>query len=421
MDTLKHNRVFHRLVGTTITNELSQTMAMITVPLLVLAMGESATIAGFAVSCCMGSGILASIVSGAVSDRLRPDRSLRISSLGQAICFLLIFVMFATEHPSLPAFIALSSISCVLSSLSGPSEHTIIQQIVDEKEFSKANSVVQGREAAAGLLGQPLGGALLSISAPVVLSTQTLLHTIATLICPRISSSTPETEASKTPEPMTAEAEATSFITEVVEGFRFVFSHFGLRAVTIVASLINLPMAIVPLAIITHLETTGTSSFFIGIYGSSMGVGVLLGSFLASKITEHATISQLGTLTLGVLSATWATTAWSYNNLIVICILSFVAGFTLPALNAAIGSYTMLVTPSQLMGRVTAATGVPGMILMPLGALLAGILFDTVTIQPTILIATVLSIIPLALTILLPGFRTLPKLQDVPSQEQPSS
>ena len=60
------NTVFRRLTVTTFTNELSQAMAYVVIPLLVLAQGGSATAAGGVVFIYTATGILSQLLSGAI-------------------------------------------------------------------------------------------------------------------------------------------------------------------------------------------------------------------------------------------------------------------------------------------------------------------------------------------------------------------
>ena len=77
----------------------------------------------------------------------------------------------------------------------------------------------------------------------------------------------------------------------------------------------------------------------------------------------------------------------------------------------------MAVTPDDRIGSVVAASGVPGMILMPLGALLGGILFDVIGVWATLTLVAILAAIPAALTIVLPSFRRLSTLSNESSKD----
>ena len=89
----------------------------------------------------------------------------------------------------------------------------------------------------------------------------------------------------------------------------------------------------------------------------------------------------------------------------------------LPSINSLVAAYTMLITPPKLIGRVVAASGVPGMILMPLGSYFGGVLFVELGAQITLQIVAVLafaSIVPLWLSRQL---RQLPLLNQIKKAE----
>ncbi|WP_241153003.1 MFS transporter [Neoactinobaculum massilliense] len=400
------NTVFRRLTVTTFTNELSQAMAYVVIPLLVLAQGGSATAAGGVVFIYTATGILSQLLSGAIVDRRDASGILRISSLMQALSWTVIAVALIGDSLSIGLLATLLAISSACASLSAPSEHALVQRVVPVTEYGAANSVMQGREATANLLGGPIGGALFGINMALTLIIQASLHFIATAVCPRVATSGKE-----------ATRQSTSFFTSVLAGFRLVWRNRGLRSIVGIAALINLPLAMQPLAMIAYYESTGRSPLEIGIYSASMGVGVLLGAPIAGRIADRWSIARLGISSLATLAVAFTGISLTYSSLPLSSLISCIGGLGLPAFNAALGGYTMAVTPDDRIGSVVAASGVPGMILMPLGALLGGILFDVIGVWATLTLVAILAAIPAALTIVLPSFRRLSTLSNESSKD----
>lgn len=81
-------------------------------------------------------------------------------------------------------------------------------------------------------------------------------------------------------------------------------------------------------------------------------------------------------------------------------------------MNSAITSYTLAVSDEAHVGKVFTASGVPGMILAPLGLWLAGVTLDRYGFTITMGWATGALIIALAVSLASPALRAMPKLAD---------
>ncbi|MFS0326724.1 hypothetical protein ACL1B1_13775 [Corynebacterium striatum] len=64
------------------------------------------------------------------------------------------------------------------------------------------------------------------------------------------------------------------------------------------AAVANIPMSAFILVLIFSYRATGESAFIIGLISASFGSGVIVGSFLASKLAEVVPLGKLGTIAL---------------------------------------------------------------------------------------------------------------------------
>ncbi|WP_091280424.1 hypothetical protein [Arcanobacterium phocae] len=78
---------FRRLLGSTLANDVAQSIAYIVVPLTVLANGASASTAGLVTAIVAATGILSQIFSGVIADRFNSGKLIRVSSLIQMSCW----------------------------------------------------------------------------------------------------------------------------------------------------------------------------------------------------------------------------------------------------------------------------------------------------------------------------------------------
>lgn len=401
---LRRNRPFQRLVIAKIANELSSAIGNVALPLVVLMTTSSATLAGTALFFSSAALVVMQIFGGAITDRFRADRTLRYSSLIQGLGWALVLIAVIVPGLSTPLIIVGATIAGAASGLDGPSEFALLKVVVDQRQFGRATAIGQGREAAAGLLGGPLAGALFAIATFVPFAIQMVLHAIATIAAPRRAGA-PRVEKNE------------KFLTEVVEGFGIVLRNPGLRGIAIVTGIANFPVVALPLTLIAFYEDTGVSAVLIGVFTSAFGVGMLCGAALAGPLASRFRLGALGTAGIGIFAVGHFAIVATHTSFWVTCAVLALSAVPLPAFNAAIGSYTTAITPERLMGRIVAATGVPGMILMPLGSLAAGILYDHFgPVVPLIVSATAAALATLVMWAMR-SLRTIPRIDEL--QEQP--
>ncbi len=267
---------FRRLLGSTLANDIAQSMAYIVVPLTVLANGASASTAGLITAIVAATGILSQIFSGVIADRFNSGKLIRVSSLIQMSCWVSVALLQSTGHNTAVATAVLASVAAAFASITVPSEHSIIQKILPQELYTQANGVTQGREAAANLLGAPFAGLVFAVSHVATYVVQSLCHVFAAVLVPAVKS-----------QPVEATADASGLIDELKSGFRFVWNDSSLRAIVATASIINLPLAMMPIIMISYFEKSSYSSTLIGFYMSTMGLGIFLGSFVAGKILDR--------------------------------------------------------------------------------------------------------------------------------------
>lgn len=400
MSTLRSNRPFRALIATTVANELSSAMGVVVVPLLILTISDSAAVAGIASFIAAFASICTQLLSGGVVDRWAPDRTLRLSSVVQAAAWGGLALWLLLSPVPVWAVIAAATLAGIASSLDGPSEHALVKLLVPQQHLGRAVAVSQGRESAAGLLGGPAGGALFGVAVALPVVAQTVLHTVAAIMAPRA------------PRERTA-TEPQHFWRDLVEGYRMVLAHRGLRGTAIVAGIANLPIVMLPLALLAYYRDHGVSPFQIGLFMSAFGIGIFVGAFGAAALTARMRLGVLGIVAITAFAAGQVAVLVTHESFWLSCAVLALSALPLPAFNAAIGAFTMAITPPERMGRVSAAVAVPGMILMPLGLLLGGVLYESVGIVLT-LAASAAMACAAALVMLLSGeLRRIPALENL--------
>jgi predicted MFS family arabinose efflux permease len=195
--------------------------------------------------------------------------------------------------------------------------------------------------------------------------------------------------------------------TEIAEGLLWVWRQPFLRAVVGVIGGINLVFNALTLVLIVRARELGASPALIGAMFAFVGVGGLLGSFVAPWVRRSfgarrviVTIGWLWVAQIGVLAL--------LPNALSLGIVSGIRSFAAPAFNVVVNSHVYQVTPNRLLGRVRSAARLVTWGSIPLGALAGGFLAAAFGAQATLLILTGIMCGVAAAATLARGMRQLP-------------
>lgn len=196
-------------------------------------------------------------------------------------------------------------------------------------------------------------------------------------------------------------------VTELREGFAWLFSRPDLGGVLAIITIINLGFNAAITTVIYALQQTGYSELLIGTLSAGVGVVMLAGAVIAPLLVSRVgtgvlTIAALTVVAAGVVGLSFATDLWAIMAVLGSAVL------LLPALNAGMMGYFMVATPSHLLGRANSAAGVLGMGAMPLGPLIAGFGLAWAGRHGTILVCAALCGIAAVLAVANRALRALP-------------
>ena len=291
-----------------------------------------------------------------------------------------------------------------MGAIDGPSEFVILKRIIPTNQLGEATAITEARGSTTGLIGTPIGGALFTLGGHIAFGIQSLLHLIAIFLVPPVRDAR-TTDSEDQPE-------KPHFLQDVKTGFALVMGNMGLRHLTYVASIANLGMVPISFILLAELETHGTPPPLIGVILACFGGGVLLGAPLTAKLTNRFPLATLLQAALAIYVLTSLALLVTIHHFWVSAIIVLISGIALPAMNSAITSYTLAVSDEAHVGKVFTASGVPGMILAPLGLWFAGITLDHYGFTITMGWAAGALIIALAMSLASPALRAMPKLAD---------
>lgn len=314
--------------------------------------------------------LLLGVVAGVVVDRA--DRR-HVQLVGAAIRILVcaaMLVLLLTGRLTMPVLIAgvgLYGITQVFVDLAGSS---IVPSLAPRSRLSAANGRVMGLEqVCTSFVGAPLAGLLLVLGAGWILGVPVALG-VAFLLLIGLGLRG-DYRASKP----VGQAASTKF-QEIAEGLRFQFVHPVLRPMVISSSLANLAntgyFAVFILWVVGPGSRVGMEPQHYPLLAAAIAAGAVAGSILAERLAR-------ATAEVPLLLACWAINAclllvpvlvpqvWAIGVAFVLM------GLTNMIANVIGRTLRQRLIPADKLGRVGGAAGMIGYGLMPLGALLGGL------------------------------------------------
>ncbi|UJP09434.1 MFS transporter [Microbacterium sp. KUDC0406] len=394
------------------------------VPLIALFVTNDPAQAGIIAGVGMAVSVSLTLFGGVLADR---HRRLTLMVLGASIgvALSIAFTLFALgDALTFSTLLALEVLLAARSGIFDPSGEAALKDLVAADTMGRAQAANQARDAALQLAGGPIGGALLVVGGwliGAVMAACQLISAIAAALIPLLrgaekadaakdadgllSLSTGHDDAS-TGSATHAVAKPNA-LREIREGFAWLFSRRDLRGVLLISTVINLGINTVMTTIVYSLQQDGESPAVIGWISAGMGVMMLAGALMASPLVGRIGAGRLMIVGLIALSIGAAATIFTRDPLGIVLVMA-VPGLLLAPLNAGLGGYFMVATPSELMGRASSASAVFAMGAMPLAPLIAGFGLSLVGRTGTIMIGVVLSLVATAMAITNRPLRSLP-------------
>lgn len=376
-------------VGTRVTS--------IAYPLLVLAVTHSpakAGVVGFAQTLPF---LLLYLPAGPFIDRWDRKRTMLACDAGRAVALGSIAITVALGWLSMAQVVVAVLIEGSLFVLFDLAEGAALPQLVTKQQLQTAIAQNQAKTQGADVVGQPFGGVLFSTAPllPFLVDAVTYLVSFAALLFIRPPLQQP---CARRPARLK---------TEIAEGLLWVWRQPFLRAAVGVIGGVNLVFNALTLVLIVRAKELGASPALIGAMFAFVGVGGLLGSFVAPWVLRSfgarrvvVTIGWLWAAQIGVLAL--------LPNTLSLGVVSGLRSFAAPAFNVVVTSHLYQVTPVRLLGRVRSAARLVAWGSIPLGALTGGFLASAFGAQTALLILTSIMCAVAAAATLARGMRQLP-------------
>jgi MFS family permease len=391
---LRRNAGFRLLwIGQLLSDAGSQ-IGLLAYPLLILALTHSAVLAGVVGTTRASTRLCLQLPAGALADRFDRRRTMIICDTMRAVLMTLLGLLIVARLAPWPVVLVVSLIEGGASALFDPAATAALPGIVPDGQLEEAWAATEARTYGASLVGPALGGVLFGLGRAVPFLADAVSYAVSFGTVSRIRGRFRPQQA----------AARKALWREVGDGLELVWQVPILRAVLIMAPLVNFAFNGVIFTITVALRQHGTATTLIGLVQAGVMVGGLLGAVAAPRLQGRLRLSTMVTAITLAGAVLFGAAALLIPSPLVAAPVA-VALLLAPAANAALFAVMLRSAPEEMRGRVTNTVLMVATALATLAPLSAGLLVQRVSGAWAVGAFAATMAVAAALSLILPGLR----------------
>ncbi|MER5944933.1 MFS transporter [Streptomyces sp. NPDC001904] len=405
--SLWRNRDFAALWGGQVVSALGAQSSQTAMPLLVLASGGSPGDAGVVAAAGTLPHLVAQLPAGALVDRWDRRRILLVSEIVAGLVLATVPVAVWSGAVTVAHLAAVAFAQGLCFVFFGLAEHAALPHIVPAEQLPTAVAHNEARGRGAALAGRPLGGALFGLGPAVPFLADVVSYAVASAGLLFLRGEL--RGRSSAPSRSGKSASRVPGWRSTTEGLRWIWRHPLIRAAVLLVAVSNMVFQALGLVIVVLAREEGASAADIGVMLGVYSGGGLLGALAAARL--HRYFSPRSVI-LGV--------HWIWAGLLplflftahplVIGAIGAATAFVGPLWNVVIGSYTTILVPDELRGRVGSAAMTLSWGVMPVASLGAGRLLTHVGAADTLAVLVAVTLAAAVAATASPAVRRAPPL-----------
>lgn len=349
----------------------------------------SATVLATASLFAMLPQILLGPIAGTYVDRNNRRLIMILSDSLIALATLVLIYLFWVDKVEVWHIYLISAVRSMGGAFHFPAMSASTALMVPEKHLARVAGANQTLHGLVSIVAPPVAALLVAAT-----TTQNiLLIDILTAIlgvAPLLYFSIPQPAV----DPTQADVPAKSFLHDMADGLKYVFSWKGLLMLGILATLLNFLIA--PTSALTPLLVTkhfGKGALELGSLDSLFGIGMILGGVLLSiwggfKKRMMTSLTGIAAFSIAILAIAIAPP----DQFWIMLVAMFGFGFLLPFVNGPIHALFQSLVEPGMQGRVMSLTNSVAGAMMPVSLLIAGPVTDATSLQTWYWLAGILNL-----------------------------
>jgi len=406
---LRRNRDFLLLQISQLVSSGGSQITAIAYPLLVLSLTGSSAKAGLVAFARLLPTALFSLPAGLAADHWNRRRLMIAAHALRAVAVGTLGVLVAVDDIAFWVIPTVAFVEGAGAAVYATASAGAMRAVVPKQQLPDAVAVVTGREAAISLAAPPVGGALFGLARALPFLVHAASYAVSTVLL----------VVMRTPFQEEREVDAAPLRTRLAEGFRFLWAHPFLRTCAFLFGLANFIGPGVLLAIVVIAEDQGLTGGQVGLLVSVFGGAILLGSVLSPYVRRRLPVRGVLLLELWTWVGCGLFLIWP--NVYVLTGSIVPTGLAIPSTDSVVHSYQLAMTPDRLIGRVNSVQRTIGLLIAPLGPLVAGLLLGATSERVTIAIFAAFGLVLALWGTLSPSLRGAPSLDEITQPPVPEA
>lgn len=327
--------------------------------------------------------------AGGLVDRVNRHRLMMVANLARAGTLALLAAALATGTASVPLLYAVALLLGVAETLVDTAQTAMVPAVVDRAHLGPANTRIEATQTITNqFVGPPLAGlvAIVGLAHVAGLSAATYAAAVPALLLVRgVTRPAPAHDGTARREPFRA---------HLASGLRYMWGHHLVRTLTVLTALMNVFWAAWTAVLVLYVVDpgpVGLSPTGYGVLLTAMAAGGLLGSLVVQPARRLLgtrpvlALDVIGTSTMLLVPA--ATT-----NVWLIAVSILVGGAGSAAWRVISALVRQLTVPEDMLGRVYGASRTISWGVLPLGALLGGVIAEVYGVRAVFVVGGIASV-----------------------------
>jgi MFS family permease len=377
---LRGHRDFRLLWSGETVSELGSQVSLLAIPLLAVRTLHATTFqVGLLTAAETAAFLIVGLPAGVWIDRIRRHWVMIAADLGRVLVLGSIPVAYALGALTMVQLIIVTLVAGILTVFFDVAYQSYLPSLVGRDHLVEGNAKLTGSAQVATVAGPSLAGGLVqAIGSSYAIVVDSLSFLVSAVAVAGIR--TPE------PKPEVPEGGHPSLRHDMAEGLRFVFHNALLRAIACTTASANLASGIAAAVEVVFLvRTVHASPAVIGLLFTLGGVGGLLGALLAGPLARR--IGGARATIVGILcnaGALLLPLTQPKAGLLFFGIGMMFVGFGATVYNVNQVSFRQRLCPDRLLGRMNATMRFVVWGVLPIGALIGGLLGTVIGLRPTL-------------------------------------
>ncbi|MEV4563102.1 MFS transporter [Nonomuraea sp. NPDC049419] len=397
------NPDFLRFLSSHAANELGANVSRVALPLVaVMTLHAGPAQVGLLSSLQTVAFLLLGLPAGVWVDRLRKRRVMMASDLARFVLLGSIPLAAGLGLLSIELLFVVALLAGVSQVFNDVADSTYLPNLVSTTQLSDGNAKLETVRASAFLAGPGVGGALVQLlGAPRTVLT-TALGALASVFF---------LSTVKVPDKPPADTERGPMLRGIKEGLTYVWQDRLMRAFGASSALGNLCVSgVLGLSVLFLAETVKLAPGAVGALLMSGGIGGVLGGLTGGWLSRRFGSARTTLVATAVGAPFGLLLPLTEPDWRVVCFALASMGISWAAAMSNVGqsTYRQTVTPDHLLGRVNASVRFVTWGVMPLGALLGGIVAQQIGVRQALwllMVGRAVAFVPLL-------FSPLPRMRD---------